>query len=182
MLQLQSKGTDTHTTITIIHVPLWRYSCQGQGWTALSPRDCFIYGWIGVVQTWAAAATVCRVRYCRASVCQRKNGVSVRAGRRRKRKGWTAWINSEHALWEIRTYTHIGDLWKMWRQGKVGSMLTRDAKVCHLMVLSLKGPVMDYFSFSGKVLSQKCRELRTLGKQKTINGTKLIWETVNSRA
>lgn len=32
MLHLQSDCTDTHaaTTVTIIHVPVWRYSCQGQ--------------------------------------------------------------------------------------------------------------------------------------------------------
>jgi len=59
-------------------------------------------------------------------------------------------------------------------------MVVRDAEVGHLMLLILKGPVTDYFSFSGRVLSQQCEELRTLGKQKKVNGTELIRETVNS--
>lgn len=59
-------------------------------------------------------------------------------------------------------------------------MFTHDAKACHLMLLSVKGPVTGYFSFSGKVLSEECKELRTLGEQKKVNGTKLIREMVNS--
>lgn len=61
-------------------------------------------------------------------------------------------------------------------------MITCGTKVCRLMLLSLKSPVTGYFSFPGKVLSQECKELRTLGKQKKVNGTELIWETVNSGA
>lgn len=35
-----------------------------------------------------------------------------------------------------------------------------------------EGPVMGYCSFLEKVLSPDCKALRTLGKQKKVNGTK----------